>query len=92
MTQIYKPGVLFLKCSIGAVTIEPEASMQFGLFSDNKKDSSLMSCLDAINGKFGNNCVKVASQGVSDKRWQMNREYLSPEYTTKLPDIPRFRC
>jgi DNA polymerase V len=92
MAEIYCEGVSFLKCSIGAIEIEPEAIMQCDLFSSNDKDSALMSCLDAINAKFGNHSLKVASQGISDKRWQMNRKYLSPEYTTKWSDIPKFTC
>ena len=92
MAEVFSEGVSFLKCSVGAIEIESEASMQLGLFSSNQKESALMACLDAINGKFGNNFLKLASQGKNDNNWQMNREYLSPEYTTKWQDIPRFRC
>jgi len=92
LEEIYREGVSFKKCSIGAVSIELESKMQCDLFADNKKDSSLMSCIDAINGKFGNNVIKVASQGNSDIAWQMKREYLSPEYTSKWHDIPKINC
>jgi len=50
-----------------------------------------MSCYDKINQRYGAGMVKLASQGTSEK-WQMNRNFLSPSYTTKWQDIPKIKC
>ncbi|WP_458576045.1 DUF4113 domain-containing protein [Aliamphritea spongicola] len=50
-----------------------------------------MACMDAINMRYGRNTVHVASQGFQQK-FAMRREFLSPQYTTRLSDIPRIQC
>jgi DNA polymerase V len=47
-----------------------------------------MQFLDGLSAKFGKDTVKVACQGTKGKKsWNLNREYLSPCYTTRLPEI-----
>ncbi len=92
IVKIFKPEIRFLKCSVGAIEIVPEKSLQYGLFAENNRNSKLMQCLDAINTKFGNHTLKVARLNTSDEKWRMNRDFLSPQYTTKWKDIPVFKC
>jgi DNA polymerase V len=45
--------------------------------------------MDSINAKLGRK-VWLAGQGVN-QRWQMNRERLSPRYTTAWDELPLAR-
>ena len=50
-----------------------------------------MQALDAVNTKFGRDTVFLAAQGTT-QHWQMSRQFLSPQYTTKLKDLPQIMC
>ncbi|MEZ8061029.1 MULTISPECIES: DUF4113 domain-containing protein [Vibrio] len=50
-----------------------------------------MQALDAVNTKFGRDAVFLAAQGTT-QHWQMSRQFLSPQYTKKLKDLPKIQC
>lgn len=63
---------------------------QFDLFSEHHPRANadvLMAALDSIN-RTGKGKVWFAGQGTQGSRWQMQREMLSPRYTTRFRDIP----
>ena len=56
--------------------------------TDHAKEQTLMQFLDELTTRYGKDTVKVACQGTKGKKsWNLNREFLSPCYTTRLPDI-----
>jgi DNA polymerase V len=50
-----------------------------------------MACMDTINARYGRSTVHIAAKGFEQK-FAMRRAFLSPQYTTKLGDIPKIIC
>ena len=67
--------------------ITPKSAVQTVLFDevDHEKQDRLMRAMDAINKKQGARSVVVASAGFEGVK--MNREHLSPNYTTEWGEI-----
>ncbi|MBH0041106.1 Y-family DNA polymerase [Pseudoalteromonas sp. SWXJZ10B] len=89
--QIYQPGVRFYKCGVGAVELTSVQFQQSDLFSKSPDNPKLMQCLDTINNRYGKGMLSLASSKLND-RWHMNRDFLSPQYTTRWRDIPKIYC
>ncbi|MBN3561293.1 Y-family DNA polymerase [Amphritea spongicola] len=89
--QIFRKGVSFYRCGVGLIDLCDKAMFQQDFFTQFTDNSNLMACMDAINMRYGRNTVHVASQGFQQK-FAMRREFLSPQYTTRLSDIPRIQC
>ena len=77
----------YKKAGVVLSNIQPDDAVQMVLFDDfdHDKHNRLMSALDEINKKQGPRSVVVASAGFDGIR--MNREHLSPNYTTDWNDI-----
>lgn len=93
LNQMYKPGFRYMKAGIGLGGIirpedeQPDQSDLFGFKPvQDDKSARLMMAVDSLNAKYGRGTVRSASQGFT-KHWEMKRELLSPEYTTKWSDI-----
>ena len=83
LERIYKEGYEYQKAGIMLFDIVPDHLQQLCLFQPEKYDAEArkrMQLIDHINGKFGKQTLRVASE--SKKRWYMNQNYLSPRYTT----------
>ena len=52
---------------------------------------AVMKTLDQVNRRFGNGTLYHAAQGI-EPRWQMRRDMKSPNYTTRMSDLPTVRC
>lgn len=91
INSIFQEGVKFYKCGVGLIELVEARHYQPDLFTllHDKKD--LMRCMDAINTRYGRNTLHVAAQGATQKS-AMRREFLSPQYTTRLADIPKIYC
>ena len=87
---IYKKGYRYKKAGVIVSQIVPRQQVQQDLFacSDEKKD--LMKIMDKLNGRYGQEKVRVASLGYN-KDWHLRREHLSPCYTTNLQEVLRVR-
>jgi len=46
---------------------------------------------DQLNQKYGRDTLFLGAQGI-DKKWEMRRNMLTPQYTTKWLDLPKVRC
>ena len=70
----------------------------------NTEKNEIMDTLDAINKKFGNNAIVLASQGTPDRlrgmssanekestEWSMKRNHMSPRYTTVWKELMRVK-
>jgi DNA polymerase V len=91
MKELYKEGVHYYKCGVGAVQLESAEFTQADLFTECPDNIELMDCYESINKRFGNGTLQVASEGF-DKKWAMKREMLSPRYTTAWHHIPKIQC
>jgi len=64
---------------------------QSGLFNPEPNNEKLMSVFDTLNDKYGRDTVFLGSQG-TQKKWEMRRDLLSPQYTTNWKHIPVISC
>ncbi|UJF17729.1 Y-family DNA polymerase [Vibrio sp. SS-MA-C1-2] len=84
--QLFRPEVKYQKVGVGLIGLVKEQHVQSDLFipDDNR---SLMTALDGLNQKYGQNTLFIAGQGIEQK-WAMRQQYLSPHFTTNWKDIP----
>jgi DNA polymerase V len=89
--MIYKEGYEFKKAGVIVMNIVPNNAVQQNLFDDvdRLKQSYIMDTLDTVNKKMGKNTVKFAVQGCQTQKtsWHMERNMLSPCYTTRWEDL-----
>lgn len=90
-SKLFVEGIRFYKIGIGLLDLSSSQTQQLDLFNSRPSNPKLMSIYDDLNNKYGNDTVFVASQGVQPK-WEMRRQFLTPQYTTKWSDIPRIKC
>ncbi|OJI25056.1 DNA polymerase V subunit UmuC [Vibrio vulnificus] len=50
-----------------------------------------MAVFDGLYQRYGDGAVFLAAQGIENK-WEMRREMLTPQYTTRWRDLPKVRC
>ena len=89
--SIYSAGVRFYRCGVGAIELNSKAFIQPDLFIPDHYNGNLMKCLDNVNHRYGDGTLKIATEGHHEK-WQMRREFLSPQYTSQWRDIPKIQC
>ena len=89
--NIYRIGVLFYRCGVGAVEIENSQFLQQDMFNVSVNNPSLMKCYDSLNHRFGSGTIEVAAAEKNDQ-WSMKRNFLSPSYTSKWSEIPKINC
>jgi DNA polymerase V len=88
---IFRKDVRFYKCGVGLIELVDAKHYQQDMFNVLHDKKDLMHCIDSINYRYGRNTIHVAAQGVTQK-FAMRREFLSPQYTTRLTDIPTIFC
>ncbi|MBO0237010.1 DUF4113 domain-containing protein, partial [Vibrio parahaemolyticus] len=81
-------GVSFYKVGIGMLELTDGRYEQPDLFNQNPNDPTLMEVFDALNHRYGTNTLFLGSQGI-DRRFEMRRELLTPQYTTCWKDLPK---
>lgn len=87
LTAIYKEGLSYKKAGVIALDLTPESGRQLNLFTnENPKHRDLMSVMDKLNARIGQNKVKLACQDLG-RTWKMNQEKISARYTTRLDEI-----
>ena len=88
---IFRPGTFYKKAGVILSQFSPKESVQTVLFDevDREKHDRLMHAMDIINEKQGQRTVVVATAGFDGIR--MNRNHLSPNYTTDWNDILTIR-
>lgn len=87
LRRIFQPGFGYKKAGVIFSELTDRNGMQTDLFDpvDREKHARLMSVMDAANHRHGHNKIVVAAQGFEPL--QMNRQHLSPNYTTDWNDI-----
>ena len=87
LRQVFQPGYGYKKAGVILSQITPSTGMQRSLFAgdSHEKQARLMKVLDTVNKSYGKGKVVVAAQGTEPFR--MNREHLSPRYTTDWNEL-----
>ena len=93
LQTIFKEGYSYKKAGIIFSELSSSTERQISLFESvdqTNKNKNLMNIMDNLNQKFGNDTIKIASQGTNNS-WQMKRELMSPRYTTIWDEIPKIK-
>ncbi|MCU7553390.1 Y-family DNA polymerase [Alteromonas sp. ASW11-19] len=88
---LFKAGVLFHKCGLGAIEIVDDDLVQPDMFSQLSHNPKLMACMNSINRKYGNSAIGSAATGIQ-RSWSMKRNHLSPQFTTNWQHLPKIHC
>ena len=91
LRSIYKPGFGYRKSGVMLLGLQPREAETPRLFHDDLylRDRELMAAIDKLNEKHGRQAVRFGWPIKRETAWKMNRNYLSPNYTTKIMDILR---
>ena len=92
LQSIWKPGFRYMKAGIMLSDLYPSSSFQPTLFDAPESPAAmrLMQAVDNIN-RSGRGQVRFASEMLSSG-WQMQRNRLSPAYTTRWDQLPVVRA
>ena len=87
LRQVFQPGYGYKKAGVILAQITPASEQQGSLFTplDREKHARLMEVLDSVNKTHGKGKIVVAAQGTG--HFHMNREHLSPRYTTNWDEL-----
>ncbi|MCP2041147.1 DNA polymerase V [Neisseria sp. HSC-16F19] len=91
LEAIYKPGIAYKRCGIELSGIESactDVQQDLWLPEAQAGHPELMDTLDRINQKFGRHTITLAAEHL-DQRWIMQRQTLSPRYTTRFSDLAK---
>ena len=91
LPALYRQGIKFHKCGVGAIDIVSTKTVQPDLFSQLDKRPDVMACMDAINARYGADTLGLAAKG-NQRQWSMKRQFLSPQFTTNWKHIPKILC
>ena len=88
LEMIYRKGYHYKKAGVYLTDIVPANQVQTSLFDqiDQQKSQALMRAMDHLNGRMGNETLRIASQGFK-RQWKLRQEQLSPCYTTRWEEI-----
>lgn len=90
LSRLYQEGVAYRKVGIMLSGLVLEKYAQPTLFPVTNvpaaKQKQLMQTLDEINGAFGRNVLRFASEGV-DQEWKMKQERRTARFTTRWGEL-----
>jgi DNA polymerase V len=92
--KIFSKESMYKKAGVIFQNLAEDRKIQMSFFdeTDTEKSDKLMSAVDEINAKFGNNTLKFCSCGNSEKKdWKIKSDYKSPCYTTRWDEIVRVK-
>lgn len=96
MRAIFKPGYHFMKAGVMLLDLVPEGQEQgeLPLDDDGEASARLMGAVDAINDRYGQGSIRVASAGVQVKKreFEMRQQLRTPRYTTHWDELPVARA
>lgn len=90
--QIYRRGLAYKKAEVNLQGLIPNDGITNRLYDtdpEKEKLDRINRAMDEINKKFGRQTIHLAS--ARKGAWQMNRQRLSPRYTTRIRDIIRIK-
>ncbi|HRM31396.1 MAG TPA: Y-family DNA polymerase [Acinetobacter johnsonii] len=89
LKHMFRPNLAYKKCGIelgGIENAESGVQQDLWLTSATEKSIHLMHVWDQIHAKFGKGRIKLGSELLSSD-WLMNRDALSPCFTTRFSDL-----
>jgi len=89
--QLFRKGYRYKKVGVILHGLEESDNQQMTLFAqrDYQQDARLMATMDAINQRYNKGVFSgSALSGDKEQAWQMNRDALSPAYTTRWNELP----
>lgn len=88
LSQIYRPGYPFSKCSILLMDLSQRGGMTPDLFAPKPRPGAerLMAVVDQINEREGRGTVRIG-RVPAKPAWAMRREMLSQKYTTRWEEV-----
>ncbi len=92
LSKIFKTGYEYKKAGVIITEIVPKDAVQLNLFDkvDRQKHDRLMKVIDKYNKGFSRDLLTVAIQG-TQRTWNLQRNLLSPCFSTRLSDIIQIR-
>jgi DNA polymerase V len=90
LEEIYHNNYKYKKAGVIFSGLLAGDTHQMSLFSDDwytEKEKTLMTVIDKINKKLGDETIRYAATGIK-RPWGMLREKLSPKYTTDWNQLP----
>jgi DNA polymerase V len=89
LKKLFRPGFNYRKIGIVLSQIDSSKETQGDLFSHEKADeiSNIDKSVDSINARFGNNTIKLASEGFN-RDWRPKDDLAPPSYTTNIDELP----
>lgn len=87
--EIYIEGMGYKKCGIDLLKLQPKYRFVKDLFDTRNtlKQDNLMTAIDSINSKMGNNTIQMAvSKGKGN--WIAKKDLKSSCYTTRWEELP----
>ena len=90
LRAIWRNGYRYKKAGVLLLDLHPSSQVQESLFDkrDDARRTILMRTIDAINRDHGRDTVSFAAAGIR-RPWKMQRERLSPCYTTDWAGLLR---
>ncbi|MCF8029590.1 MAG: Y-family DNA polymerase [Desulfohalobiaceae bacterium] len=89
--RIYKKGYAYKKTGVLLTALEPERGRRLSLMDPDpglrESKKGLMGAVDRINSRYGRDTIRFASAG-TERGWEMRREKMSREFTTRWKDLP----
>lgn len=93
LRAIYRPSYRYVKAGVMLLDLRDRVCQQGQLFSAPPERAELMRTLDKVNAKWGRGTLGLGSAGLASARsWTMNRQMLSPRYTTCWNELPVVRA
>ena len=96
LQRIYEPGFDLIKAGVILMDLTDGNVQQFELALDDPGPdrTRLMTALDTLNTRYGKGAVHLAVTGATkaELQWAMRQERRTPQYTTRLADIPIARA
>ena len=96
LRRIYEPGFDLVKAGVILMELSDGAAEQFELALDDPGPdrTALMTAMDLLNQRYGRGAVSLGSTGSTQahRAWDMRQERKTPQYTTRLADIPIARA
>lgn len=86
--RLYRPGYAYHKAGVILTALVPDTPAQLALFEPlpDPRRRELMAVLDAINGRFGRDVIRVGAAGTAQP-WRMKQRARSPRYTTRWDEL-----
>ena len=88
LSKIFKPGVAYKKAGIALQMISPAKNLQHTMFRKFQSSSKLDRLMDLLNQSQQNPNLYYASQKPQKSaKWSMQRNLLSPKYTSSWQEL-----